>query len=91
MTLKAGFKDTLAQGMMSTCWIAEMLANYLGFSWYTSGWIKMAYVKPIYRRDVITCKAVVTGIEGDLVRVDVWCENQDGDITGIGRASGKLK
>lgn len=91
VALKAGFRDTLAQGMMSTCWIAEMLANYIGFTWHTSGWIKMAYVKPIYRGDAITCRAVVTGIEGDLVLFNVWCENRDGEITDIGRASGKVK
>ncbi len=89
VALQAGFKDTLAQGMMSTCWIAEMLANYIGFSWHTSGWIKMAYIKPIYRNDVITCKAVVTAVDGDLVSFNVWCENQDNDITGVGRASAK--
>lgn len=91
VALKAGFRDTLAQGMMSTCWIAEMLARFIGPSWHTSGWIKMAYVKPIYRADTITCKAVVTEVDGDTVKFHVWAENQDNEITGVGQASAKAK
>ena len=87
VALKAGFRDTLAQGMMETCWIAEILARFIGPAWHTSGWIKMAYVKPVYRADRITCKAVVREVEGSLVKFHVWAENQDGDITAVGWAS----
>ncbi|HEY0207936.1 MaoC family dehydratase [Acerihabitans sp.] len=87
VALKAGFRDTLAQGMMETCWVAEMLAGFIGPSWHTSGWIKMAYIKPVYRADRITCRAVVQEIEGQRVTFHVWAENQHGDMTAVGWAS----
>ena len=91
VALKAGFRDTLAQGMMETCWIAEMLAGFIGPGWHTSGWIKMAYVKPVYRADIITCKAVVQEVDGDLVKFHVWAENQHGEMTAVGQASGRMQ
>ncbi|WP_199257249.1 MaoC family dehydratase [Pantoea sp. BAV 3049] len=87
VALKAGFRDTLAQGMMETCWIAEMLARFIGESWHTSGWIKMAYVKPVFRGDTIICKAVVQEVEDELIKFHVWAENQHGEITAAGWAS----
>lgn len=89
VALKAGFRDTLAQGMMETCWVAEMLARFIGPSWHHSGWIKMAYVKPVFRGDMIHCKAIVSGIDGDLVKFDVWAENQHGEMTAAGWASAR--
>ncbi|AHF77281.1 Putative dehydratase [Sodalis praecaptivus] len=91
VALKAGFRDTLAQGMMETCWIAEMLARFIGDGWHTSGWIKMAYIRPVYRDDRITCKAVVDTVEDDLVNFHVWAENQHGEQTAVGWASGRLQ
>lgn len=89
---EAGFRDTLAQGAMETCWTSEMLAGFFGPSWLSSGWIRHAYLKPVYRGDTITCRGVVTGSrpEGARTRIDleVWCENQDGLMTAAGWASG---
>lgn len=89
---KAGFRDTLAQGMMETCWTAEMLRSFLGAAWHESGWIRMAYLKPVFRGDTITMRAVVRAIEpsaaGTSHRFDVWAENGDGQVTAVGWASG---
>jgi acyl dehydratase len=89
----AGFRDTLAQGMMETCWIAEMLAGFFGAGWMTGGWIKTAFLKPVFRNDTLTCRGVVTGVEhaadGTRLRLEVWAENQDGVMTAAGWASGR--
>jgi acyl dehydratase len=94
VALKAGFRDTLAQGMMETCWTAEMLANFVGPAWHRSGWIKMAYLKPVYRGDTITCRAILTATEegtgGPLLKFEVWAENQDREMTAAGWASSRL-
>ncbi|MFH1742907.1 MAG: MaoC family dehydratase [bacterium] len=90
----AGFRDTLAQGMTETCWTSEMLTNFFGPSWLSTGWIKMIYLKPVYRDDIITCFGVVTGHEEaegiDRVQLEIWCANQDGEMTAAGWASGSL-
>ncbi len=88
----AGFRDTLAQGMMETCWMAEMFARFFGQSWRRSGWIKAAFLRPVFRDDTLTCRAVVTGrtaeAAGTRLRMEVWAENQDDVMTAAGWASG---
>ncbi|MHB9092676.1 MAG: MaoC family dehydratase [Chloroflexota bacterium] len=95
MAHKAGFPTTVGQGMMATCWCSEMLAEFYGPSWFTSGWIYMAYVRPIYCGDTITSRAVVTGPVADpagpRLEVELWCENQRGVMTAAGWASARLK
>ncbi|WP_159014721.1 MaoC family dehydratase [Acidisoma sp. S159] len=86
----AGFRDTLAQGAMETCWLSEMLANFFGRSWLETGWIKNTYLKPVFRGDVITCRGVVTAVELNrqrpVISLEVWASNQDGAMTAAGWA-----
>ena len=88
----AGFRDTLAQGMMETCWMAEMLAGFFGADWRRTGWIKTAFLKPVFRNDVLTCRGLVTGRTqeggGTRLHLEVWADNQDGVMTAAGWASG---
>ncbi|SEQ26529.1 Acyl dehydratase [Faunimonas pinastri] len=94
VALKAGFRDTLAQGMMETCWVAEMLEAFAGPDWHTSGWIKMAYLKPVFRGDEITLRAVIKHkAEQDgktEFRFEVWAENNRGEMTAAGWASCRI-
>jgi acyl dehydratase len=90
----AGFRDTIAQGMMETCWTAEMLAHFFGPPWLASGWIRMIYTQPVYNGDTITCRAVVKDRKSangaTQLHLEVWAENQDGRITTVGWASGRV-
>jgi len=90
----AGFRDSLAQGMMETCWTSEMLAGFFGPEWLSSGWIKMSYLKPVFRGDTLTFHGVVTARErsdADLrLKLDVWARNQDGVMTAAGWASARV-
>jgi acyl dehydratase len=94
IALKAGFRDTIAQGMMETCWMAEALANFVGSAWHRSGWIKMIFIRPVFRGDAITCRAVVVDVEPTgaepLLKFEVWTENQDGERTAVGQASSRF-
>jgi acyl dehydratase len=90
----SGFRDTLAQGAMETCWLSQMLANFFGIGWLTSGWMKNVYLKPVFRGDTLTCRGVVTGLDisGPKPRLtlEVWVENQDREMTAAGWASGEV-
>ena len=90
-----GFKAPLAQGMMSTAYVSEMMTAFLGAGFVKGGTISMAFTQPVYAGDRLTIHGVVkeTRAEGDATRVvvDVWCENQDGVTTAIGTASGLLR
>jgi acyl dehydratase len=87
-----GFKAPLAQGMMSTAYVSEMMTRFLGEGFVKGGTISMSFIKPVYAGDRLTVHGVVKEKRADgaatRVVVEVWCENQDGEKTAVGTASG---
>jgi len=88
-----GFRTTLAQGMMSTAFISEMLTRLLGAGFVKGGDMSVAFIKPVYQGDRLTVRGVVKELRPEAggatrVVVDVWCENQHGEKTAVGTASG---
>jgi acyl dehydratase len=87
-----GFRTTLAQGMMSTAYVSEMMTRLLGAGFVKGGTMSMAFIKPVYAGDRLTVHGVVKELrpEGRQTRVvvDVWCQNQHGEKTAVGTASG---
>jgi 3-hydroxybutyryl-CoA dehydratase len=92
---KKGFRAPLAQGMMSTAYVSEMMTNFLGTGFVKGGTLSMAFLQPVYAGDTLTVHGVVkeTRAEGDATRVvvEVWCENQEGERTAAGTASGLVR
>jgi acyl dehydratase len=85
-----GFRAPLAQGMMSTAYVSEMMTRALGAGFVQGGTISVAFVKPVYVGDRLTVRGVVKEADATRVVVDVWCENQHGEKTAVGTASGLL-
>jgi len=89
---KKGFRTTLAQGMMSTAYVSEMMTGLLGAGFIKGGTMSVAFVQPVYAGDRLTVRGVVKELRpengGTRVVVDVWCENQHGQQTAVGSASG---
>jgi acyl dehydratase len=89
-----GFRTCLAQGMMSTAYVSEMMTTLLGEGFVKGGTMSMAFVKPVYAGDRLTVHGRIKDSREEngatRVTVDVWCENQDGVTTAIGTASGRL-
>jgi acyl dehydratase len=90
-----GFRACLAQGMMSTAYVSEMMTKLLGEGFVRGGTLSMAFVKPVYAGDRLTVHGRVTDRRdedgGARVTVEVWCTNQDGQTTAVGTASGLLR
>jgi acyl dehydratase len=90
-----GFRAPLAQGMMSTAYVSEMMTRFLGAGFVKGGKISMSFIQPVFAGDRLTVHGVVKEkrAEGAATRVvvDVWCENQDGEKTAVGTASGLLR
>ena len=91
---KKGFRTTLAQGMMSTAYVSEMMTQLLGAGFIKGGTMSVAVIKPVYAGDRLTVHGVVKEMRpesrGTRVVVDVWCENQHGEKTAAGQASGLM-
>ncbi len=91
---KAGLRDTLAQGMMEFLYATELLTTFFGAAWFTTGWQKMKFLKPVYAGERLTIRGAVTGEtpEADGVRValEVWVEDSAGAMTAAGWASARV-
>ena len=89
-----GFRVPLAQGMMSTAYVSEMMTNLLGAGFVQGGSMSVTFTRPVYADDRLTVHGVVTEVRpengGARVVVEVWCENQHGEKTMVGSATGLL-
>lgn len=87
-----GFPAPLAQGMMSTGYVSQMMVDFLGEGFVQGGRMSVKFIKPVIVGDTLTLRGVVRDLiaEGDATRVvvEVWCENQHGVKTMVGEASG---
>ncbi|HKB25527.1 MAG TPA: MaoC family dehydratase [Methylomirabilota bacterium] len=87
-----GFRACLAQGMMSTAYVSEMMTRFLGAGFVKGGTMSVAFIKPVYAGDRLTVHGVVKDRRREngatRVVVEVWCENQHGEKTAVGTASG---
>ena len=89
--LKLGFPDVVVQGMMSTCFLSEMMTDRFGAGWFAGGRMNVNLVNVVWGSDVLRCRGFVREItpEGDRRRahLDVWAEKEDGTKVTIGAAS----
>jgi len=91
---KRGFRAPLAQAMMSTAYVSELMTRFVGTGFVKGGTMSMTFTKPVFAGDRLTVHGVVKEQHPEHGRtrvvVEVWCENQDGDKTAIGTATGRL-
>ncbi len=92
---KAGLRDTLAQGMMESIYITELLTRFFGASWFTTGWQKVKFIRPVYAGESLTVRGMVTGEQHEeaatRIELEVWIENAAAEMTAAGWASGQLR
>lgn len=89
---KKGFKAPLAQALMSTAYVSQMMVDFAGEGFVKGGRISASFIKPVIVGDTLTVHGRVKSREPEGARtrvtLEVWCENQDGVMTMIGTASG---
>ncbi len=86
-----GHPDAIVQGLCSAAYISEVCTNFFGPAWLTSGRLSTTFLRPVIVRDAITAGGMVKRLEEDggkpRLGLDVWCKNQRGELTTVGRAS----
>jgi acyl dehydratase len=91
---KKGFRAPLAQAMMSTAYVSELMMRFVGAGFVKGGRMAMTFIKPVLAGDTLTVHGVVKERQPERGRtrvvVEVWCENQHGDKTAVGTASGLI-
>ena len=86
-----GFPNIVVQGMMSTCFVSEILLREFGEGWLRGGKAILKLTNVLWVDEVVHARGKVRAErpEGTLTRVvcDVWCEKQDGTRILVGEAS----
>ena len=88
---KKGFRAPLAQAMMSTAYVSQLMMQLAGEGFVKGGRMSVSFIKPVVVGDTLTVRGRVKSREPEgrsvRVTVEVWCENQDGVKTMVGTAS----
>ena len=91
MARALGFPDVVVQGMMSICFISELMTRDFGTGWFCGGKLDVNLVNVLWAEERLTTHGKVREVmpEGRQSRVvvDVWCEKADGTKTVVGSAS----
>jgi len=86
-----GFPDVVVQGMMSVCFVSELMTRAFGAGWFYGGRLDVKLVNVVWPDDQLAVrgKVVEEVREGrkTRVRVEVWCEKPDGVKAVVGSAS----
>lgn len=89
---KKGFAAPLAQGLMSTAYVSQMMVDLLGEGFVKGGRINASFIKPVLAGDTLTMHGLVKSKEAEgahtRITVEFWCESQQGVKTMVGTASG---
>ena len=91
MARALGFPDIVVQGMMSVCFVADLMTKRYGTGFLAGGKLDVRLVNVVWPGDAITSAGKVREVvaEGSRKRahVDVWCAKADGTVTIVGTAS----
>lgn len=91
MAIRTGFPDIVVQGMMSTCFLSEMMTKRFGAGWFAGGKMNVNLVNIVWGSDVLTCRGFVREVTPEGARkrahLDIWAEKEDGTKVTIGTAS----
>jgi len=91
MARALGFPDVVVQGMMSVCFVADLLTKRYGVGFLGAGKLDVRLVNVVWPGDVITAYGKVRDIvvEGSRRRayLDVVVREDDGTVTIIGSGS----
>ncbi len=88
---KLGFPNIVVQGMMSTCFVSEVMQNEFGMGFLQGGKMSLKLTNVVWVDETLTAHGRVReqSREGTRTRVhcDVWVEKEDGTRVLIGDAS----
>ena len=89
---RLGTTYPVASGRMSLAYVSQVLRSALGpDAFHRTGVLNLKFLRPVGGGDTITVGGRVTDMveegAGARVVVEVWCHNQNGDVTAAGTAS----
>jgi acyl dehydratase len=89
----AGLRVPIVQGQQQVCLLLALLTSVFGQAWFTSGWIRCKFIRPVEVFDEVTIGGVLTQVPtgpGDQeAELEVWVRREDGLLSTVGWASCK--
>lgn len=86
----SGAERTVVQALQQTGIIVDVLVDFFGPTWFTTGALDLRYVNPSYSDEELTAKAAVLGQSGDVLELEVWVENAEGQKKVLGWATARI-
>lgn len=88
---KLGFPDIVVQGMMSICFLSELMTRRFGEGWHCGGKMTVNLVNVLWQGETVTTHGILKEFtpEGSRRRahLEVWCQKADGTVITVGNAS----
>ena len=88
---KLGFPTIVVQGMMSTCFVSQVMQDHFGMGWLAGGRMSVKLTNVLWVDETVTARGKVREEvpEGTRTRVscDVWVDKEDGTRILVGDAS----
>jgi len=86
-----GFPNIVVQGMMSTCFISQVMGDHFGLGWIVGGKMDVRLTNVLWVDETVTAHAKIREEvpEGCRTRIycDVWLDKDDGSRVALGTAS----
>jgi acyl dehydratase len=86
-----GFPNIVVQGMLSVCFLSELLTKRFGEGWYCGGRMAVNLVAVLWPDEPLACRAAIKELTPEGARrrahLEVWCEKDDSTKTIVGTAS----
>ncbi len=88
---KLGFPNIVVQGMMTTCFVSQVMQDAYGMGWIVGGKMSLKLTNVLWVDETVTAYGKIREevAEGPGVRIhcDVWVEKTDGTRVALGTAS----
>jgi len=83
----AGLTVPIVQGQQQVCYLAERAVRAFGAAWFTGGWLRVKFLRPVRAFEVIEVAGVVRDVERDADRttaeLDMWVRGADGRLSTV--------
>ena len=85
-----GLAVPIVQGQQLVCFVAELLTRVFGYYWFSDGWLKVKFLKPVSVFETVDiCGAIrELSVEGNgkTVGLEIWITKADGTVASVGWA-----
>ncbi len=91
----AGLRVPIVQGQQLVGVLTQLLTRAFGAAFFTSGWLRVKFIAPVFVHDAITAEGIVTSVTSDgadtTIELEIWIRRPDGRLAVAGWASGRLQ